>query len=64
MNQIKATSLKAKREDWPTKVPNGKGTFYFLLYPSLINDEVDELVQLLKKKIPDKNTHSHSESAV
>lgn len=36
---------------------------YFQMYPSLINDEVDKLVQLLKKKkIPDKNIHSHSES--
>lgn len=34
------------------------------MYPSLINDEVDELMQLLKKKKnPDKNIHSHSESA-
>lgn len=28
------------------------------MYPSLINDEVDELMQLLKKKIPDKNIQS------
>lgn len=32
------------------------------MYPSLINNEVDELMQLLKKKKPDKNIHSHSES--
>lgn len=28
------------------------------MYPSLINDEVDELMELLKKKIPDKSIQS------
>lgn len=37
--------------------------FYFNVSPSFIKDEVDELMQLIKKKIPDKNIHSHSESA-
>lgn len=38
--------------------------YFILMYPSFINDEMDELMQLLKiKKIPDKNINSHSEPA-
>lgn len=32
--------------------------------PSFINNEANELMQLLRKKNPDKNIHSHSESVI